>query len=323
MQFSCGEDRGLVVMKPEERIVHIKRAGWLGILANGLLSGMKLIVGFFAGSMALIGDGIDSAVDVLSSALSLFTATLIQQPPDNEHPYGHARAEAVTSKIFAFLIFFAGSQLALSSVKQLLSGELRAVPELSALCAALISIVVKALLSLYKYRLGKRVNSSMLIADAKNMGGDVMISTAVVLGVLLSRLSGWGLVDPIVALLVSLWIMKLAFGIFLEAGDELMDGLNDPDLYRKVFNAVSGVKGAGNPHKTRIRKLGNAYMIDIDIEVDGNLSVREGHRIIMQVEEAIHQALDNVYDVQAHMEPAGNRESGERFGLCRENLDNE
>lgn len=298
----------------------IQRAGWVGVLGNGLLSAVKIVAGFLAGSLALVGDGIDSAADVVTSLVTLFTAALIDRPPDNEHPYGHARAETVATKILGFLIFFAGAQLALSTLRGLFEGHSNELPSGAAAVVAAFSILGKLLLASYKFRVGREHKSPMLIADGKNMAGDVVISAAVLIGIGLSLVTGITILDPIMALLVSIWIMKVAFSIFLEAGDELMDGLDDPQLYRTVFDVVCGVEGAGNPHKTRIRKLGNAFIIDMDIEVDGSLSVAQGHEIARQVEAAIHREVHHVYDVQVHIEPKGNLEGQERFGLSRESL---
>lgn len=307
----------------DDRVYLIRRASWAGIIGNGLLSAAKVVTGFLSGSLALVGDGIDSATDVVSSAIALFTAGIIERPPDNEHPYGHARAETVATKILGFLIFFAGAQLALSTVRTLFAGAPRVIPDGAAAVVALISVAGKTALAFYKLRVGHRVNSPMLIADAKNMTGDVVISLGVLAGIGLSIFTGMALLDSIVALLVSVWIMKVAFSIFMEAGDELMDGLDDPDLYRALFDAVATVEGAGNPHKSRIRKTGNAYIVDIDIEVDGAMTVKQGHDIARRVEAAIHDRMANIYDVQVHVEPTGNRESRERFGLSRKSLENQ
>lgn len=307
----------------DNRIALIRRASWVGIVGNSLLSAAKIVIGFISGSLALVGDGIDSATDVVSSTVSLFAAGIIERPPDNEHPYGHARAETVATKILGFIIFFAGAQLALSSGKSLFSAEVRELPAVSAAIVALISVFGKSFLAFYKLRIGHRVNSPMLIADAKNMTGDVVISLGVLAGIGLAIVTGFAVLDSIVALLVSIWIMKVAFSIFMEAGDELMDGLNDPALYRALFDAVSRVEGAGNPHKSRIRKTGNAYIIDLDIEVDGSITVEAGHDIARRVEAAIHESIEHVYDVQVHIEPLGNKESRERFGLSLKSLENE
>jgi cation diffusion facilitator family transporter len=123
------------------------------------------------------------------------------------------------------------------------------------------------------------------------------------------------LLDSITALLISLWIMRTAFTIFVESNMELMDGLGDQTVYPVIFKAVDEISGAVNPHRTRVRRLGNMYIIDLDIEVDGGKTVTEAHNIAIQVEHTIKQRVDNVYDIMVHVEPKGNVERNERFGV--------
>jgi divalent metal cation (Fe/Co/Zn/Cd) transporter len=109
--------------------------------------------------------------------------------------------------------------------------------------------------------------------------------------------------------------MRTAFTIFMESNLELMDGMGDQTIYTAIFKAVDEISGAVNPHRTRVRRLGNMYIIDLDIEVDGKKSVTEAHEIAVQVEQTIKQRVDNVYDIMVHVEPKGNIEVNERFGI--------
>jgi divalent metal cation (Fe/Co/Zn/Cd) transporter len=123
--------------------------------------------------------------------------------------------------------------------------------------------------------------------------------------------------DPVTAFLVSLWIMKSGVAVFLEGSTELMDGGGGRELYKALFDAVRSVPGAASPHRARIRKIASRWDIDLDIEVDGALTVRDAHRIAMGVEQAIHAAIPDVYDIVVHVEPAneGERFPGEQYGL--------
>jgi len=303
----------------ERRTKIIKRASWVGIIFNSILAMLKITFGFLAHSYALIGDGIDSFTDVVTSGVTLVTASIAAQPPDKEHPYGHGRAETIATKLLSFIIFFAGAQLAVSAVKRIITPEELRLPEFPAFAVIIVSIVVKIFLSVYKKRAGKAAGSAMISADAQNMRNDVLISVSVLVGLLFTVLLEIPVIDSIAALLVSFWILKTALGIFLETSRELMDGVDNPELYRKVFEIVNSVPGTGNPHKTRIRKLNNVYIIDMDIEVDGSLTVKQGHAIAMAVEKAIKSAVPDVYDTQVHIEPVGNYEKREIYGL-NENL---
>ncbi len=298
-----------------ERAAHIALISWIAIVGNLLLALLKIIVGTRAGSLAVLGDGIDSTTDIVASGITLFAARIIAKPPDREHPYGHFRAETIASKTLSFIIFFAGAQLALSTVRRVISGEYGGVPEIAALYAAAISIAGKVALSVLLSRSGKKLDSSMLLANGKNMQSDILISTGVLAGVVFTQIFRMPLLDSITALLISLWIMRTAFTIFMESNMELMDGLGDQAVYPVIFKAVDEISGAVNPHRTRVRRLGNMYIIDLDIEVDGRKTVTEAHNIALQVENTIKQRVDNVYDIMVHVEPKGNVERNERFGV--------
>ena len=304
-----------------DRVLAITRASWIGIAANGLLSVAKIVVGFLAQSAAVLSDGVDSGLDVLTSSITLVAARITAKPPDLGHPYGHSRAETIATKSLSFIIFFAGAQLAVSTVRALISGEIREVPAPMALYVTIASILGKIFLAIHKYTVGRRHNSSMLMADAKNMRADIVISVAVLVGLGTTLLLHLPILDRITALAVSIWIMSVAFRIFLETNDELMEGFGEPETYRKLFDAVTSVPGARNPHRARIRTVGVYRVVDLDIEVDGSLSVTEAHEIARQAERAVRLAVENVYDVLIHVEPLGNVERSERYGVSREMLD--
>ncbi|MCF7933189.1 MAG: cation diffusion facilitator family transporter [Spirochaetia bacterium] len=301
----------------------IKRTSVIGIFGNLVLSAIKISVGFISGSFALIGDGIDSLTDVLTSSITLFTGAISNKPPDLEHPYGHGRAETIATKLLSFIIFFAGAQLALAAVEHLISQEPRSIPSPIAYAAIGISIVGKILLAVNKYRAGRRVSSPMLIADAKNMQNDVYISLSVLIGLFFTIQLQMPILDSITTLFVSAWIIRSAYMIFTETSVELMDGLDSSELYSEVFRIVKQVGGVVNPHKTRIRKLNNVYIIDMDIEVDGALTVTEGHKIAKAAEHALREQIHDIYDVNIHIEPVGNIEKHENFGVSEDLLKKE
>tara|TARA_B100000614_G_scaffold122357_1_gene109608 strand:+ start:968 stop:1990 length:1023 start_codon:yes stop_codon:yes gene_type:complete len=296
-------------------------ASWIGIVGNGVLAILKTVAGFVSGSAAVLSDGIDSGLDVLTSGITLVAARITSKPPDINHPYGHSRAETIATKSLSFVIFFAGSQLAFTTLGQLLRGETRALPGNVALWVTGVSIVGKIGLALHKHMVGRSVNSPMLVADAKNMRADIGISMGVLVGLVLTVQLDTPVLDSVVALLISVWIMFVAFRIFLQTNTELMEGYHDEEAYRQIFDAIDCVAGAEHPHRTRIRSVGAMQIVDLDIEVDGELTVREAHEIAQRAERAIKAAVENVYDVLVHVEPIGNVEGSERYGVSRRALD--
>jgi len=297
----------------------IRAASLTALFGNIVLAAVKIAAGIYAGSLAVIGDGIDSSMDVLIAVMSLIVARIISRPADETHPWGHGRAETVATALLSCILFFAGAQLVLNSGRDIISGVQREVPSLPALVVTVISIAGKLLLAWSQYMFGKKAGSPMLKANAKNMSADVLLSAGVLLGLGLSMLFNIGVIDSWAAALVGLWVIKSAFSIFLEANTELMDGGSDRAYYQEVFEAVNSVEGAGHPHRVRMRRIAGLWDIDIDIEVPPNKTVTEAHWIAFKVEKAIKARVENIYDIMVHVEPAGNMEN-ESYGLSEETL---
>ena len=299
----------------------IKTASFTALAGNTLLAAIKIGTGIYADSLAVLGDGIDSSVDVLIAVMSLVVARIISRPADQDHPWGHGRAETVATSLLACFLFFAGAQLILNSGRDIIFGERREVPSAPALAGTIISIGGKALLAWTQYLFGKKAGSSMLRANAKNMTGDVILSAGVLAGLGLSMLFNIGLIDSAAAILVGLWVIKSAAGIFTEANTELMDGGSDREFYQAVFTAVRSVEGAGNPHRVRMRRIAGLWDIDIDIEVARDITVSAAHGIATKVEQAIKERVEGVYDIMVHIEPAGYSHQREGYGLNEETLE--
>ncbi|MCD7972781.1 MAG: cation diffusion facilitator family transporter [Candidatus Azobacteroides sp.] len=305
-------------MKEREKI--LIQTSWISVIGNAILSSAKIFVGIFAGSLAVLGDGIDSATDVVISLVTLFTAKIISHPPSLKYAYGYEKADSVATKILSFIILFAGFQMLISTGKSILYGHERELPGTFAIFVTVFSIVGKLLLAYYQFRQGKKANSAMLIANAKNMRNDVLISSGVLLGLLFTFVLEMPILDSITGLLISIYIIKSAIDIFMETNVVLMDGVKDPLVYEKIFEAVEKIPGSHNPHRIRVRQIGTLYMIELDIEVDGKLPLREAHEISHKVEESIKEILGNIYDIVIHIEPIGERHSKEEFGISKDSF---
>jgi cation diffusion facilitator family transporter len=299
----------------DDRQKTLIRASWISIFGNAFLALMKIFLGIIAGSLAVIADGIDSSSDIATSVITLFTARLLSKPPNVRFPYGYEKADTVATKALSFVIFFAGAQLAISTLGRLFHPRIVSPPTMLAIYVTLISILGKLGLSVYLHQKGKSVNSSMLLANAKNMQNDVFISIAVLMGLAFTFAYKMPILDTVTALVVSIWIMKVGLQIFFQSNTELMDGMKDPILYSELFSAVKKIEGAHNPHRVRVRKIGNLNMISMDVEVDPDIKVTEAHEIARKVETIIKESLPNVYDIVVHIEPFGNKEENEKFGL--------
>ncbi len=306
-------------MTREKKII---RASWWAIIGNALMAVLKLSAGFVSGSFAVIADGIDSTTDVVSSIVVLLAARIIAKPPNVKFPYGYQKADTVATKVLSFVIFFAGAQLAWSTVKILVEGSAMKTPAPVAIYVTIISIAGKLFLTQILNRTGRKVESQMLIANAKNMRNDILISLSVLGSLFFTVFLKEPLIDRIIALLISGFIMVSAFRIFMKSNIDLMDGIDDTMLYTQLFDAVKGVEGAHHPHRVRARKIGHHYMVNLDIEVNQDLSVKQAHEIAKNVENSIKSNLRNIYDVMVHVEPLGNKEEGEKYGITESEIKN-
>lgn len=301
----------------ERKIIN---ASWIAIIANALLSVLKIVVGIIAGSFAVIADGIDSASDVLTSLITLFTAHIISRPPDIKYAYGYNKADTVATKLLAFIIFFAGAQLAISTSHKLIYPIETGIPDNIAIYVILISIIGKYALAFYLKKTGKSIDSPMLIANARNMQNDVIISLSVLTGLIFTFILKLPIIDLITAFMVSIYIMFIAFRIFMQSNRDLMDGVDDPHIYQKIINAAKSVKGVSHPHRIRVRKMAHQYLVALDIEIDGSKSLLEAHKISSFVEAEIKKTIPNIYDIIIHPEPIGNIEPDEAYGVSEDKL---
>jgi cation diffusion facilitator family transporter len=299
--------------KDKERI--LVRTSWISTIGNAVLASSKVAVGLIAGSMAVLGDGIDTSIDVVISLVMLVTAFIIRRPPSRRYPFGYDKAENVATIVLSLVVFFAGIQMFIPSAKMVFSGEQRELPGMLSIWVTVFSIAGKFALSWYQFRVGKRSGSELIIANAKNMQGDVLISVGVLAGLFFTYVLKMPILDAVTSLLISLWIVKIGVGIFLESSRALMDSVQDETVYHQIFEAVARVPEAKNPHHLRMRSIGGRWMIDLDIELEGDMNVAEAHTIADNVEESIRAEVGNVYDIEVHVEPLGAHHKAEPFGV--------
>ncbi|MDR1096907.1 MAG: cation diffusion facilitator family transporter [Tannerella sp.] len=298
----------------------MQRTSWISVIGNTLLSLLKIVVGIVAGSMAVLSDGLDSASDVVISAIILFTSSIVSRPPNSKYVYGQEKAEHIASTILSFIIFFMGCQIIITSAEHIIYRQSRELPSMPAIWATAASIAGKLLLSWYQFHQGKRVDSSMLKANAINMRNDVIISGGVLVGLACTFLLDAPVLDPVIAGLIGIYILGSAIGIFRDANVVLMDGVDDTSVYNKIIDAVEKVPGAYHPHRIRSRQVGNRYSIVLDIEADGLLTLTEAHQIAQDVENSITDSIENIYDIVVHVEPKGSSHCAEKYGISRDEL---
>ncbi|MGP1438396.1 MAG: cation diffusion facilitator family transporter [Treponema sp.] len=303
----------------------VRKASIIALVGNTFIFLMKLIAAYFTSSLAILGDAIDSGGDIGIALMTLAVSFIINLPSNKKYPYGRQRAETIASLILSLTIIMMGFQLLITSIKKLFlqNQVLNDKFQLVAILVIITSIVLKFLLGLNQFILAKKANSAIILANAKNMTNDIILSSSVLIGISFSYYFHFILLDAIVALIISFFILHSGISLFWELNIELMDGNTNNFLYKKLFNTVAEMKNVYNPHRARIRKMANLFDINLDIEVDANTTVYEAHKIAEELTCKIKENIENVYDVVIHIEPHGTKnDEEEAFGLCPKDIKN-
>jgi cation diffusion facilitator family transporter len=282
----------------------IRRITWIGLAINIGLSGLKFVVGIVGRSQAVIADAVHSLSDMATDVAVLFGVKYWSAPPDDEHPYGHRRIEALIAAAIGLVLAAVAVGIgyrALATVRELHVRQ----PGWVAMTGPALSIVLKELLYQWTVAIGRRAKSPAVIANAWHHRSDAMSSIPALLAVVLSRWNPeWAFLDHVGALIVSLFIFKVSWDIVMPSLAELTDRggtAQDREQIRRIVGAVPGVRGL---HAVRTRRLGAYLHVDLHVLVEPTLSVRAGHDISEDVKRALLQEDPNILDVVVHLEPA-------------------
>lgn len=279
------------------------RATALGLVINLALGVVKLVGGIVGDAFALISDSVNSLGDVVTSTVVLGALWIAQRPPDDEHPYGHTRAEAIAGSNVALLVIASALVVAYQALARL--GAPHDAPPVWTLWIAGSNVVIKEGLYRYKLRVGRRTQSSAIIAHAWDHRADALSALAVLVGLGLVRVGGpaWLVADELAALVVAGAIIWSGAKLFRSSVMELMDVQAAEPLVSQVRATAAGVAGVADVEKLWLRKTGLEYLADIHIEVDPLLTVHEGHRIGHQVKSRLLAEFPTLRDVLVHLEP--------------------
>lgn len=293
-------------MENNDRFKKAEFAAIIGIVGNIILAALKWGIGVYSGSKALVADAVHSASDVAGSFAVYLGLRAAKQPPDEDHPYGHGKAELIAAIIVAVLLFLVGIEIGKSSFESFFSPI--EPPKAIAIAAVVVSIVVKEAMFRYKYNLGKKLNSDALIVNAYEHRSDVYSSIAALIGIGCAIIGGrmgieWlEYADPVAGLIVSLMILQMAWRLGNESIHSTLDHvLHEEDTLemRKTAESVDHVKRIDELHA---REHGHYVIVDIKVSVDPNMTVEDGHRVGKEVKRKLLQ-LENVQNVFVHINP--------------------
>lgn len=276
-----------------------ERGAIISIIAYLSLSALKLAVGYLADSEALKADGLNNVTDVIASIAVLIGLRLSQRPADDDHPYGHWKAESVASLTASFIMMAVGVRVVYEGVISIFykTGQ---TPDLISAWTGLFCAGVMFAVYRYNIKLAKEINSQSVMAAAKDNLSDAWVSIGAFVGIIGSHLS-LPILDPIAAIVVGFLICKTAWDIFRDASHYLTDGFDEKKIekYKETIKKCHGVKGV---KEIKARNYGNNIVVDVVILVNSTLDIRDAHDIATKVEDELME-IHKVYDVHVHVEP--------------------
>lgn len=279
----------------------VQRASVLGIITNVVLSLIKLIFGVSGRSNSMIADGVNSSLDIINSISVYIGLKIACLPPDKNHPYGHYKAEILSTLLIAVMISTGGIKIVWNNLENLFYGNYEKV-EIGVLYAAAISILLKIGIYLYTNHVANEEDSISLRANAIDYKSDILLSIGVFIGVIAS-VCGYEKVDSFIAAMVGLFMLRVSYNLVAEASSQIMDERVDKSVIDEVKRIASGVQGVLNVHFVRVRKGGALYFVDMDIVVHSELSLKEAHVICHDVLNAVRNNVERIAEVRIHLDP--------------------
>lgn len=278
-----------------------RRSTMVSVIVNIVLTVLQLAAGIWAHSQALVADAIHSLSDLLSDFLVLLVNRHSHKAADEDHHYGHQRYETAASLVLGLLLTVVAVGMLWGAIDRL--AHVEDIPKVQALALYVAVGTLLAKEALFRYMLAgaEKVRSSMLVANAWHARSDAASSLVVALGIL-GNLLGYPLLDPVAALIVGLMVMRMGLSFSWDALNDLMDRAASQDQIDRIRETLLQTPGVRGVHDLRTRKMGDLILVDAHIEVDGRLSVREGHDIALQARQLVMAKLP-VLNVQTHIDP--------------------
>lgn len=291
-------------------LLDAKTCTLVGLVTNIALAIFKLLAGIFGFSYAMIADAIHSMSDCLATGTVYVGLRIGERPPDESHPYGHANAESIAAFLVALIILATGVFVGVSAVDLIAQRHLQT-PATIALAAAAISIVIKEGMFHYTLKVGKRNNSPAVITNAWHHRSDAYSSVASLAGILGARLA-FQYLDPIAGLVVSAFIVKMSFPLLRSNIGILMDERPEPAVLDSVKATVLKVGGVKAIDSIKVHRRGSTFTIDVEVAVDSNLTVKQGHQVASELKNNLQNKIEHVQDVMVHVNPYQPRQISEK-----------
>lgn len=286
---------------PKSKINTPESSTQISLLSNILLLILKFYGGFFGGSRALVADCINSLLDIIANSAVWIGLKLAKKPADENHQYGHGNADVIAASFVAIIILVTGVYIGYDSIHVIIDGHYAA-PKYYATAIACFTIVFKLVLYQYTKKIGIRFKSAAVLANAYDHKSDVYASSGALFGIFISQI-GYPILDPVGGLWVSFFILRNAVNLIRDNIHTLMSGAPDREMINRITKTADEIKEVMGINTTRIRTLGSKHFVDLEIFVEKDLSVFEGHKIAHKVRDILIAKYDDISDVMVHVEP--------------------
>lgn len=288
-------------MQRNDRFDSADRIIKIGFWVNAILMVLKLSAGYWGHSDAVLADGVESACDFIAIFATMMALKLGRQPFDANHPYGHGRAESLAALLVSLVIAATGGWILYESIVTIIAGDFKS-PGWIAVAAAAVTIAIKEWLYRFTSATGKKLASPALLAIAKDHRKDAVTSVSTLIGVI-GAFFGLGIMDPLAAGLTSFFILHIAYQTFREAAHDLMDGTAPADFIDALQTLAESVENVEHVHEMRARRSGQYMIVDLKLEMDPNMTVKQSHDVATNVKKLIFDRYPGVGDVMIHINP--------------------
>lgn len=286
----------------------IYRVTIIGSIVNFILVAFKFIAGILGHSAAMIADAVHSLSDFITDIIILLFIRISNKPVDKDHDYGHGKYETLATALIGTVLLLVGIGIlwnGATDIYRSIKGEILSSPGMIAFWAAIFSIIAKEILYRYTVAKGKKLNSPAVIANAWHHRSDAFSSLGTAVGIGGAILLGehWRVLDPIAAIVVSFYIIKVAIQLSIPCFDELLEKSLPDDVEKEITDIILSFPGVSQPHNLRTRRIGNHYAIEIHIRMDGNISLEEAHHTATAIENELKKRYGQNTHVGIHLEP--------------------
>lgn len=295
-------------MNTNAREKSIFRITWIGSIVNFLLLIFKFVAGFLGHSSALVADAVHSLSDFVTDIIVIVFVKISGKPEDEDHKYGHGKYETLATALIGLALFAVGVGLlagGVTKVVEVIKGAILPAPSIVALVAAAVSIVSKEILYRYTVRVGKNLNSQAVIANAWHHRSDAFSSVGTLVGIGGAIFLGekWRVLDPIAAIVVSAFILKVAIDLIKPCVDELLERSLPFETERQILDIITSFPEISSPHHLRTRRIGNNYAIEVHIRMDGQTTLEDAHTVATNIERRLKAEFGPETHIGIHMEP--------------------